>query len=72
MKYTSSVIRMIGNKMTSIIPYTHETNDIWVNDSPYNEHSYIQAQLGTFGVYISILHNILSKSIPSTCEQSLT
>lgn len=28
---------MIGNKMTSIIPYTHETNDIWVNDSPYNE-----------------------------------
>lgn len=38
---------MIGNKMTSIIPYTHETNDIWVNDSPYNEqnliykHSYV-------------------------------
>lgn len=41
MKYTSSVIRMIGNKMTSILPYTHETNDIWVNDSPYNEQTLI-------------------------------
>lgn len=32
---------MIGNKMTSIIPYTYETNDIWVNDSPYNEQTLI-------------------------------
>lgn len=28
---------MIGNKMTPFIPYAHETNDIWVNDSPYDE-----------------------------------
>lgn len=60
---------MIGNKMTSILPYTHETNDIWVNDSPYNEQNLIYKH--SFCVYISILHNILSKSIPSTCEQSL-
>lgn len=48
---------MIGNKMTSFIPYAHETNDIWVNDSPYNEQSLINKHRYLLCLYFYLAQN---------------